>query len=77
VPIVGRILVGDGETIFSVGYDITGPWNKPSLEIAPIENLKGLFGVLKRAVLTPVNLIQKLEKVTTENKEKEKANPEQ
>ena len=77
VPIAGNILVGDGETIFSVGYDVTGPWNKPELEFAPSENIKGLFGVLKRAILTPVNLIQKLEKVTTGNKEKEKVNSEQ
>jgi hypothetical protein len=51
IPIVGRILVDDNETLFTVGYDVTGTWSKPKMVIVPTENLKGLIGVFKRAIL--------------------------
>ncbi len=58
IPIVGRILVGNNETLFTVGYDVTGSWSKPDLSIVPMENLKGLLGVFKRALLTPYKIIE-------------------
>lgn len=64
IPIVGRIFVEDDETLFRVGYDIKGAWGKPELDIVPAENLKGLFEVLKRAILTPVKLIEDINNVT-------------
>lgn len=60
IPIVGRILVEDNETLFTVGYDITGPWSKPKMVIVPTENLKGLIGVFKRAILTPIRIIENI-----------------
>jgi hypothetical protein len=77
IPIVGRILVEDNETFFTVGYDVTGSWSKPKLDIVPTENLKGLIGVFKRALLTPVRIIEnignaakEISKPAPENKEK-------
>jgi hypothetical protein len=58
IPIVGRILVEDNETLFTVGYDVTGTWGKPKMDIVPTENLKGLVGVFKRALLTPYRIIE-------------------
>jgi hypothetical protein len=60
IPIVGRILVDDNETLFTVGYDVTGPWSKPKMDIVPTENLKGLLGVFKRAILTPIRILENL-----------------
>jgi hypothetical protein len=60
IPIVGRILVEDNETLFTVGYDVTGPWSKPDLGLVPSENLKGLWGVFKRALLTPYKIIENI-----------------
>lgn len=60
IPIVGRILSEDNETIFTVAYDVEGPWSKPDLYLAPSENLKGLVGVLKRAIFTPVKIIESI-----------------
>lgn len=60
IPIVGRILVEDNETLFTVGYDVTGPWSKPKMVIVPTENLKGLLGVFKRALLTPIRIIENI-----------------
>ncbi len=60
IPIVGRILVGDNETLFTIGYDVKGSWNKPDLSIVPMENLKGLLGVFKRMLLTPYKIIENI-----------------
>ena len=60
IPIVGRILAGDNETLFTVGYDVKGSWSKPDLSIVPMENLKGLLGVFKRALLTPYKIIENI-----------------
>ncbi len=71
LPIIGNILVGEEETIFSLGYEVKGPWNRPELKIAPIENVKGLFGVLKRAFFTPANLYNGIKKAATGKEEEE------
>jgi hypothetical protein len=60
IPIVGKILVDDNETLFTVGYDVTGTWDKPKMAIVPTENLKGLAGVFKRAILTPIRIIENI-----------------
>ncbi len=60
IPVVGPIFSDDNETIFTVGYDVKGPWSKPDLDLVPGENLKSMWGVLKRAVRTPIRLIENL-----------------
>jgi hypothetical protein len=60
IPVVGRILVDDNETLFTVGYDVTGAWDRPRMVIVPTENLKGLMGVFKRAILTPIRIIENI-----------------
>ncbi|MBN2419581.1 MAG: AsmA-like C-terminal region-containing protein, partial [Deltaproteobacteria bacterium] len=60
IPLVGPIFSDDNETIFTVGYDVKGTWDKPDLDYAPSENLKGLGNVLKRAILTPFRIIENI-----------------
>lgn len=60
IPLVGPIFSDDNETIFTVGYDVKGPWNKPDLDLVPSENLKSMWGVLKRAVRTPLRLLENI-----------------
>ncbi|MFC1494838.1 AsmA-like C-terminal domain-containing protein [Thermodesulfobacteriota bacterium] len=71
IPIAGRIFVDGDETFFSFGYDITGPWSEPAMNIVPGENVKGLFGVLKRVILTPFNLIKNINNATKSSKKSE------
>ena len=65
-----------------------GQWNKPDLVYAPIENLKGLGNLLKRALLTPVRIIKKIsnaaknmkkteDEVTDDAESKENKGPEE
>ena len=60
IPVVGPIISGKNETIFTVGYDVEGTWDKPALDYVAVENLKGLGNVLKRAILTPVRIIENI-----------------
>lgn len=60
IPILGPIFADKNETIFTVGYDVTGTWSKPRLDFAPEESLIGLFGVFKRALLRPYNILENI-----------------
>jgi len=71
IPIVGQIFVEDDESFFRLGYDISGPWGNPDMDIVPVENLNGLLGVLKRAILTPITLLKKINNVAKSKKKPE------
>ncbi|MGD9158688.1 MAG: AsmA-like C-terminal region-containing protein [Desulfobacteraceae bacterium] len=70
IPFVGRIISDDNETIFTVGYDVEGSWSKPDMDLVPSENLKSLWGVLKRAVRTPIRLLENLSNASKKSKKK-------
>ena len=76
IPVVGPILSDDdeNETIFTVGYDVKGTWSKPDMDLVPSENLKSLGQLLKRAILTPVRLIENIGNAS--KKSMKKAEPE-
>ncbi len=80
IPLVKHIFTDGDESLFTVGYDVTGTWSKPDLDYAPIENLKGIAGLFKRTLLTPVKIIEgignaakSMKKSAAEEKEPEEA----
>lgn len=70
IPIVGHIISDGNETIFTVGYDVEGPWKEPDLDYLPSENFKSLGGVIKRVFLTPIRLIKKVSNTVENGKKK-------
>ncbi|MFP3422545.1 AsmA-like C-terminal domain-containing protein, partial [Bacillus sp. SIMBA_161] len=52
IPVLGKLLTGgEGEGLFAVTYDVTGPLNQPKVDVNPLSALapgflRGLFGRL-------------------------------
>jgi hypothetical protein len=58
IPLVGRIL---GGTLVSVPVKVTGDWSNPEVDAMPASSVgKGLLGIIKRTVETPVAVVQPL-----------------
>lgn len=59
IPIFGRILTGKSGTFISIPFSITGPINDPKVTpLSPTAVGSGLWGVLKRTLETPVEMIK-------------------
>ena len=61
IPILGYILVGKEKSFLTYYFNMKGPLTDPVLKHVPFKNIgKGIAGILKRLLLTPVWLFEQI-----------------
>ncbi len=58
VPVVGRILAGEDESIIAYYVEVKGDFSDPEVRHIPLKSMeKGLIGMIRRALETPIHVI--------------------
>jgi hypothetical protein len=66
IPIVGKIVTGKHGTFVSVPFRVKGPFQDPAVTLLPPEAVgSGLWGVLKRTLETPAEVLKAISEKTS------------
>jgi len=58
VPVVGRILTGEDESIISYYVEVSGDFSNPKIKHIPLKSMeKGLIEIMRRILETPMHII--------------------
>ncbi len=58
VPVVGRILAGEDESIIAYYVEVKGDFSNPKVRHIPLKSMeKGLIGMIRRVLETPIHVI--------------------
>ena len=63
IPILGYIITGEKKSVLAYPFEVKGPISDPEVKFTPFENLgESVGGILKRLFLTPVKLLEDINK---------------
>ncbi|MFQ5842192.1 MAG: AsmA-like C-terminal domain-containing protein, partial [Thermodesulfobacteriota bacterium] len=58
VPVVGRILAGEDDTVIAYYVEVKGDFSNPKVRHIPLKSMeKGLIGMIRRVLETPIHII--------------------
>jgi uncharacterized protein YhdP len=58
VPVVGRILAGEDDSVIAYYVEVKGDFSKPRVKHIPLKSMeRGLIGMIRRALETPIHFI--------------------
>jgi len=71
VPILGYIITGENKSVMSYPFEVKGTFSDPDVRYAPFETMEGgVPGILKRILLTPMRLLEKIRRTLRNNGDK-------